>query len=38
MVSDLLDWKVISPDASSEAFIFPNRAAGFLDPNNYRAY
>ena len=36
MVSDLLAWKVICPDSSSEAFIFPNRDGGFLDPNNYR--
>ena len=36
MVSDLLAWKVICPDSSSDAFIFPNRDGGFLDPNNYR--
>jgi len=36
MVSDLLAWKIICPDASPEAFIVPNRDGGFLDPNNYR--
>jgi integrase len=36
MVSDLLTWKVICPDSSPEAFIFPNRDGGVRDPNNYR--
>jgi len=36
MVSDLLAWKAICPDAAPDAFIFPNRDGGFLDPNNYR--
>jgi integrase len=36
MVSDLLAWKVICPDSSPEAFIFPNRDGGVQDPNNYR--
>jgi hypothetical protein len=36
MVSDLLAWKVICPDSSPEAFIFPNRDGGVRDPNNYR--
>ena len=36
MVSDLLTWKVICPDSSPEAFIFPNRDGSVRDPNNYR--
>jgi integrase len=35
MISDLLAWKTICPDAAPDAFIFPNRNGGFLDPNNY---
>lgn len=36
MVSDLLAWKIICPDSSPEAFIFPNTDGGVRDPNNYR--
>jgi len=36
MVPDLLAWKLICPDSSPEAFIFPNREGGVRDPNNYR--
>jgi len=35
-VSDLLVWRAVCPDASPEAFIFPNRDGGFMDTNNYR--
>jgi integrase len=27
---------LICPDSSPEAFVFPNREGGVLDPNNYR--
>jgi integrase len=36
MLTDLLAWKLICPDSSPEAFIFPNKEGGVLDPNNYR--
>jgi len=36
MVSDLQAWKMVCPDSSSEAFIFPNRDGGVRDPNNFR--
>ncbi|HEY6850188.1 MAG TPA: tyrosine-type recombinase/integrase [Terracidiphilus sp.] len=36
MVSDLQAWKIICPDSSPEAFIFPNREGGVRDPNNFR--
>jgi hypothetical protein len=32
MFADLLVWKAIGPDESPEAFVFPNKAGGFLDP------
>ncbi len=36
MLTDLLAWKLICPDSSPEAFIFPNNEGGVRDPNNYR--
>jgi integrase len=36
LVPDLWLWKQECPDGSPEAFIFPNRKGGFLDPANYR--
>jgi integrase len=36
MVSDLQVWKIVCPDSSPEAFIFPNRNGGVRDSNNFR--
>ncbi|HUD57657.1 MAG TPA: tyrosine-type recombinase/integrase [Terracidiphilus sp.] len=36
LANDLVVWKKKCPDSSPEAFIFPNRDGGFLDPDNFR--
>lgn len=36
LTEDLLLWKAECPDASGDAFIFPNQDGGFMDTGNYR--
>jgi integrase len=36
LVADLEVWKSQCPDASPQAFIFPNTQGGFMDTDNYR--
>jgi hypothetical protein len=36
LADDLQRWKEQCPDPSPGAFIFPNKAGGFLDTDNYR--
>jgi integrase len=36
LADELKQWKLECPDASPEAFIFPNADGGLLDPGNYR--
>jgi len=36
LAAELVEWKKLSRDPSPEAFIFPNRAGGFLDSSNFR--
>jgi integrase len=36
LAADLRLWKQQCPDASQEAFVFPNQEGGFMDPDNYR--
>jgi integrase len=36
LAAELVEWKKLSKDPSPEAFIFPNRAGGFLDSSNFR--
>ena len=35
LASDLQKWRALCPDASPDAFIFPNQDGGFLDTDNY---
>jgi hypothetical protein len=36
LAAELVEWKKLGKDPSPEAFIFPNRAGGFLDSSNFR--
>ncbi|HEX6772540.1 MAG TPA: tyrosine-type recombinase/integrase [Acidobacteriaceae bacterium] len=36
LADDLQHWKEQCPNTSPDAFIFPNKAGGFLDTDNYR--